>query len=95
MNKEEIDYGIAIEDLQRPDGLRELAKIQLNRMIENSREQYIKSLQQENKQLKDNWNKLKDDLKHWIHNVRGTDTANKLKYILDKMQELEKGDSNE
>lgn len=56
----------------------------------------IEYLQQENKQLKDNWNKLKDYLKETVNSdcyspYDGYDWQ----YILDKMQELEKGDSNE
>lgn len=54
-------------------------------------------LKKENKQLKDNWNKLKE----YLHNQIPTDKTVLTKYIkifevLDKMQELEKGsDSNE
>lgn len=56
----------------------------------------IKQLQQENKQLKDNWKKLKECL----HNQIPTDKTVLTKHIkifevLDKMQELEQGsDSN-
>lgn len=48
----------------------------------------IKKLQQENKQLKDNWNKLKS----WTDYMR-TNTLQQNNYgrILDKMQELEQG----
>lgn len=52
----------------------------------------IRQLQQENKQLKDNWNKLKEYAKEIIstdNELYGTD-------LLDKMQKLEQGsDSNE
>lgn len=50
---------------------------------------YIKQLQQENKQLKDNWNKLKEYCKdNYFH---GTTIE-----VLGKMHELEQGsDSNE
>ena len=50
----------------------------------------VKELQQENKQLKDNWNKLKE----YLHSQIQTDKTILTKYIkvfevLDKMQELE------
>lgn len=67
----------------------------------------LKKLQQENKQLKDNWNKLKEDLindinywheqeKEWIKlgfiNFGGeANTKIIFKKVLDKMQELERG----
>lgn len=56
----------------------------------------IKQLKQENKQLKDNWNKLKE----YIYNQIPTDKTVLTKHIkifevLDKMQELEGSDSNE
>ena len=63
----------------------------------------IEHLQQENKQLKDNWNKLKEDLKLVIDYGSG-DEASKwdktykdyAKSTLKFMQELEQGiDSNE
>nr|DAV89102.1 MAG TPA: hypothetical protein [Caudoviricetes sp.] len=56
----------------------------------------ITKLQQENKQLKDNWNKLKE----YLHNQIPTDKTVLTKHIkifelLDKMQEIEQGsDSN-
>ena len=65
---------------------------------------YIEQLQQENKQLKDNWNKLKQiiDVKmynsEYLINLCGykvdVDTLEILKIIKEEMQELEKGDSN-
>lgn len=60
---------------------------------------YIKELQQENEQLKDNWNKLKKFLEEWKENEEycylassPIDRCRKDIYgeILDKMQELEK-----
>lgn len=59
---------------------------------------YIQELQQENKQLKDNWNKLKNiaksqsDFKQKLGNDR---VYFEIDELLDKMQELEKSDSNE
>lgn len=66
---------------------------------------YIKSLQQENKQLKDNWNKLKEDLRK-IRQLTFTkynknEWENCLSFnddilpLIEKMKELEQGsDSN-
>ena len=56
----------------------------------------IKQLQQENKQLKDNWNKLKE----YIYNQIPTDKTVLTKHIkifevLDKMQEIGGSDSND
>ena len=74
----------------------------------NSLFEYIDKLQQENEQLKDNWNKLKEYIKECLEAI---DTIQKLtgnaienytpriltyKQIKNKMQELEQGsDSNE
>ena len=57
-------------------------------------DRYIKQLQQENKQLKDNWNKLKENLNYKSERAVGED-----EYVYDEiyneMQELEQGsDSN-
>lgn len=63
---------------------------------------YIKELQQENKQLKDNWNYIKRMLKEARQeefNIRGycgTCTDVDIDFLLNKMQELEQGsDSDE
>lgn len=57
-------------------------------------EQLIEQLQQENKQLKDNWNKLKEYLNYKSERAVGED-----EYVYDEiyneMQELEGSDSNE
>ena len=66
-------------------------------------EQLIEQLQQENKQLKDNWIKLKEYCKeNTLCYEVGDDENTKLigskihgLNVLDKMQELEKSDSNE
>ena len=63
----------------------------------------IAELQQENKRLKDNWNKLKEYCKeNTLCYEVGDDENTKLigskihgLNVLDKMQELEKSDSNE
>lgn len=60
---------------------------------------YIKQLEQENKQLKDNWSKLKE----YLHNVDVVvDYSEKynglfINYdeLIDKMQELEQGSDNQ
>lgn len=64
--------------------------------IANKYDSLTEKLQQENKQLKDNWNKLKE----YLHNQIPTDKTVLTKHIkifevLDKMQELEGSDSNE
>ena len=57
--------------------------------------QYITNIEQENKQLKDNWNKLKECLKD-VMNSCDADDKDFVETILDIMQEIEKGsDSNE
>ena len=57
-------------------------------------EQLIKQLKQENKKLKDNWNKLKEYLNYKSERSVGED-----EYVYDEiyneMQELEGSDSNE
>ena len=53
---------------------------------------YIKQLQQENKQLKDNWNKLKVYIKTEIPEDMFTNTEWFVS-ILDKMQEMEGNNS--
>ena len=60
----------------------------------------IEILQQENKQLKDNWNYIKKMLKKArqeefnINGYCGTCTDVDIDFLLDKMQELEGSDSN-
>ena len=60
---------------------------------------FVKKLYFENKQLKDNWNKLKEYIKEEGFEVNtreygSLDVIDK-NVILEKMQELEKGDSND
>ena len=56
-------------------------------------DKYIKQLQQENKQLEDNWNKLKEYLNYKSERTVGED-----EYVYDEiyneMQELEQGSDN-
>ena len=62
---------------------------------------FIFGLQQENKQLKDNWNYIKKMLKEArqekfnVNGYCGTCTDVDIDFLLDKMQELEGSDSNE
>ena len=50
---------------------------------------YIKNLQQENKKLKDNWNKLKEYTQEKYDNPSWASCG--ARYVLEKMQELEQG----
>ena len=53
-------------------------------------------LQQENKQLKDNWNKLKEYIaKEYYIYLPLEATAKSIIILIDKMQEIEGSDSNE
>ena len=59
--------------------------------------EYIANLQQENKQLKDNWNYIKKMLKEVrqekfnVNGYCGTCTDVDIDFLLNKMQELEQG----
>ena len=56
---------------------------------------YIKKLQQENKQLKDNWNKLKEYIgSEWYCFDNESVEFEVAKDILNKMQKLEQGSDN-
>ena len=55
---------------------------------------FVKKLYFENKQLKDNWNKLKEYLNYKSERAVGEDEY-VYDEIYDEMQELENGDSNE
>ena len=59
---------------------------------------YIENLQKENKQLKDNWNKLKEIVKSQSDfklKVRNKELWFEIDELLSKMEELEKGVNNE
>ena len=58
---------------------------------------WLDESEQENKQLKDNWNKLKEWTKKAVDKYYDCDLRVDMVYknVLDRMQELEKGDSNE
>ncbi len=55
----------------------------------------VLTLQEENKQLKDNWNKLKE----WASNFYNSEEVGwagcGMRYTLEKMQELEKGSGSD
>ena len=60
----------------------------------------IRQLQQENKQLKDNWNKLKKDIGYELLKIREPNEYNEglcnaFNYINNKMRELERGVSDD
>ena len=81
------------------------ASIQIQELIEQdvwcpSNCERLKKLQQENKQLKDNWNKLKEWLKEYEEGTYGlgsyeTGLSDGLGDVIKKMQELRGSDSNE
>lgn len=59
--------------------------------------EYIGNLQQENKQLKDNWNKIKEIIRKkqdYYRHFKDNRYRNFLSELLDKMQELERGVSD-
>lgn len=56
----------------------------------NNAYEHIKKIEEENQQLKDNWNELKKLLNQKYYNGERID----IKDILDKMQELEKGSNS-
>ena len=59
---------------------------------------YIEILQKENKQLKDNWNKLKEIVKSQSDfklKVRNKEVWFEIDELLSKMEELEKGVNND
>ena len=61
----------------------------------NEKGVYIKQLQQENKQLKDNWNKLKDYIvKEYYMYLPLEASTRSITILIDKMQELEQGSNS-
>lgn len=90
MNKIENYLGIANHDIQMANNSHELKSYVASILCEND------ELQQENKQLKDNWNELKE----WASNFYNSEEVGwagcGMRYTLEKIQELEQGsDSNE
>ena len=80
-----LKFGEYLNDMQCDDTANKLSLDDL---------EYVKKLQQENKQLKDNWAELKKYIKTEIPEDVFIDTE-WFVAILDKMQELERSDSNE
>ena len=94
MNKIENYLGIANHDIQMANDSEELKSYVASILCE------IDELQQENKQLKDNWNYIKKMLKEarqekYISGYCGTCTDVDIDFLLNKMQELQGSDSNE
>ena len=80
-----LKFGEYLNDMQCDDTPNKLSLDDL---------EYVKKLKQENKQLKDKWIKLKKYIKTEIPEDVFIDTEWFVS-ILDKMQELEKSDSDE
>lgn len=94
MSKIEKYLGIANHDIQVANNSNELKSYVASILCE------IDELQQENKQLKDNWNKLKEWLKEYEEGTYGigsyeTGLSDGLGDAIKKMQELRGSDSNE
>jgi hypothetical protein len=104
INKQEIE---AIEFILNDNEFLEQqlhdASIQIQELIEKdiwcpSNCEKLEKLQQENKQLKDNWNKLKEWLKEYEEGTYGlgsyeTGLSDGLGDVIKKMQELEGSDN--
>ena len=94
MSKIEKYLGIANHDIQVANNSNELKSYVASILCE------IDELQQENKQLKDNWNYIKKMLKEarqekYISGYCGTCTDVDIDFLLGKMQELQGSNSNE
>ena len=83
MSKIEKYLGIANHDIQVANNSNELKSYVASILCE------IDELQQENKQLKDNWNKLKEYTQEKYDNPSWASCG--ARYVLEKMQELEQG----
>ena len=82
--------GFAIKNI-----CRECQNKKNNQIYKNSKK--VEKLEQENKQLKDNWNKLKEFIvKEYYMYLPLEANAKSITILIDKMQELEQGsDSND
>ena len=107
MNKEENTNHILIEVLNNNGDLK-LTKFRKPQAMWQNNDypdeyvfkdvDYVNTFQliQENKQLKDNWNKLKEYIvNEYFMFIPLNATTKSIMILLEKMQELEKGDSNE
>ena len=86
MDKEDILYN-QTQNFGRTQFVRELVK--KNEQIINL-QQENEQLEKENKQLKENWNKLKEHYNKFRESIKFETWE-----ILDEMQYIEKGDSND
>ena len=97
MNKEEIeelkDFTIDLTDIDELALGLEVCSKKSNMVIQEFADTIIQ-LQQENKQLKDNWNKLKEYLNYKSERAVGED-----EYVYDEIyneiQEIEQGSDNQ
>ena len=99
MNKEEIeelkDFTIDITDIDELALGLEVCSKKSNMVIQEFANLIIE-LQKDNKQLKDNWNKLKEYVDTYLTTTTmHLYTLNAYKNIQDKIQELEKSDKCE
>lgn len=101
MNKEEIeelkDFTIDLTDIDELALGLEVCSKKSNMVIQEFADTIIQ-LQQENKQLKDNWNKLKEIVKSQSDfklKVRNKEVWFEIDELLSKMEELEKGVNND
>ena len=97
MNKEEIeelkDFTIDITDIDELALGLEVCSKKSNMVIQEFADTIIQ-LQQENKQLKDNWNKLKEIVKSQSDfklKIRNKELWFEVDELLSKMKELERG----
>ena len=101
MNKEEIEelkeFTIDLTDIDEIALGLEICSKKSNMVIQEFIDTIVQ-LQQENKQLKDNWNKLKEIVKSQSDfklKIRNKELWFEVDELLSKMEELEKGDLNE
>lgn len=82
-----LKFGEYLNDMQCDDTANKLSLDDL---------EYVKKLQQENKQLKDNWNKLREWIVYNKHNENTEQHYLVVDYgtLLGKMKELEQGSDN-
>lgn len=81
-----LKFGEYLNDMQCDDTANKLSLDDL---------EYVKKLQQKNKQLKDNWNKLKDYIvKEYYIYLPLEASAKSITILIDKIKELEQGSDN-
>ena len=90
----DIIQNLEVNATNGKENFRYISEKQLNAMKELSKREAkeIKQLQQENKQLKDNWNKLREYVGvEWYSYDNDSVEIEVAKDILNKMQEIEQG----